>query len=102
VLQRHPQVQWIIFQPMAGGWYELRCEACGGQATLHGSRADAFTRAHAQHQSASPTHRGLGDAVAAVAKPLARLMGRPESCLPCEQKRHALNAAVPAVPFWRR
>lgn len=98
-MQRHPAVQWIVFQPVQGGVH-LRCEACGATATLAPSQADAFSRQHAQHRSASPTHLGLGDVVAKVAQPVARMLRRPESCTPCEQRKHALNAVMPAV--WRR
>jgi hypothetical protein len=40
---------------------------------------------------------GLGDAVAVVAKPVARALGLPEDCLPCQQRQAALNAAGNAV-----
>jgi len=88
-----------VFRPVPGG-VQLRCEVCGATATLIPSQADEFSRQHAQHRSASPTHMGLGDVVAKVAQPVARMLGRPDTCTPCEKRKQALNAALPA--FWRR
>lgn len=97
--KRHPAVPWIVFQPVPGG-VTLRCEVCNATATLTPQQADAFARQHAAHRSASPTHMGLGDVVAKVAQPVARALGRTETCLPCERKKHALNSLVPRA--WRR
>jgi hypothetical protein len=35
---------------------------------------------------------GLGDAVEAVAKPIARALGLPEDCEPCKRRKAHLNA----------
>lgn len=79
----------------------MRCEACGAATTAASpQQADAFSHAHAQHRSASATHLGLGDAVAKVAQPIARVLGRPTSCTPCEARKAGLNRMVPN--FWRR
>lgn len=62
-------------------------ESVGNRAELEG-----FARAHARHQSASPTHMGLGDAVAAVTRRLGI-----EPCAPCEERRYRLNQFVPQL-----
>lgn len=41
---------------------------------------------------------GLGDAVAAVAQPIARALGLPEDCEPCKRRRAKLNR----IRLWGR
>jgi hypothetical protein len=90
-------VPWVLVG-VQGGAYVASCQVCG--ATAHGGDAaiNAFADAHAQHTSPSPTHFGMGDLVASTAKMLG--LGKP--CTPCEQRRQALNNAIPQVPFLRR
>lgn len=64
---------------------------------MHDGHLEAFMSAHQAHQSASPTHMGAGDVVAAATK---RLGMTP--CSPCEARRRALNQLVPRVPLFRR
>lgn len=95
--QRHPSAQWIVFQLAPGGIVAIGCEICRVEARLSLAQADAFTRQHATHQSASPTHLGLGDLVAKAAQPVARALGVPTNCAPCEARKHALNNLAPRV-----
>ncbi len=74
--------------------------ACRTEAVLTPEGSRRFIVAHSSHQSQSPTHLGLGDVVAKVAAPVARVLGLPAQCTPCEARKAALNARVPA--FWRR
>lgn len=73
---------------------EIHCEWCRVGGPMSKAQAIAFVREHA--------HSGAGDAVAAVAKPIARMLGLKENCTPCEQRRRALNAALPWPRLVRR
>lgn len=83
-----PWVTWI--EPRLGeSGFQLHCGACGQSAvTYSDGGVHDFARDHSVHRSGRGF--GLGDAVAAVAKPVARAMGR-EPCTPCERRRHMLN-----------
>lgn len=92
-----PAVPWVLVQNQ-GSYIHCYCKICGLRAhavTEHD--LDAFMDAHEAHQSASPTHLGAGDVIAAATK---RLGVTP--CSPCEARRRALNQAIPRVPFFRR
>jgi len=93
--------QWLTVQPQLGGYY-VACSICRVAGTLAPAEAQHFAQQHSVHRSASPTHFGAGDAVAAFAKPVARAFGMPENCTPCEARRRMLNRMVPAVPWFRR
>lgn len=101
MLAKHPQFEWIFTRRTLGG-FELHCALCRTGAILTQDQAAQFINQHSAHRSSSPTHHGAGDALAAVAKPLARLFGRKAGCLPCERRRAQMNQAMPAVPFLRR
>ena len=93
----HPNVSWIECHdagPSAPARFLCVCRVCGAQQQEYGSgqAADLFARAHAAHQSASPTHYGLGDL---VAKATGALGIKP--CSPCEARRRAMNGAFPQV-----
>jgi hypothetical protein len=90
-------VPWVLVG-VHGSALVAQCQACG--ASTHGSEAavNAFADAHAQHTSSSQTHYGMGDLVASTAK----MLGLNKPCTPCEQRRQALNNAIPQVPFLRR
>lgn len=90
-LQRFPGIPWVHFAPRGAGFY-VRCTACRMESVGNGAEMQGFARAHASHQSQSPTHRGLGDAVAA----LTHRMGI-EPCAPCEARRYRLNQLVPQL-----
>jgi hypothetical protein len=76
----------------------VSCSVCGARAAVHPAAAEAVVAQHRAHQGA-PGRYGAGDLVAAVAKPIARVLGR-QPCTPCEQRRHALNRLAPAL--WPR
>lgn len=91
-----PEIPWVLVAPVAElGWateYEVMCTVCGARGHVAGGELTyAFARAHQAH-TAGPRSIGLGDAVAAVAKPIARFFGQ-KPCTPCEARRHALNNA---------
>lgn len=89
------QIPWVLVEPSHAG-YNVRCEVCGVGGIATPEQVPPFVQAHAQHRS--PQGFGLGDAIAAIAKPIARAFGQKEPCTPCEARRRALNAAVPRVP----
>lgn len=77
--------------------YSASCSVCGAVATGSLEHVNAFADQHREHTSADPTHYGAGDLVAAFTK----RMGIP-GCTPCEQRRRAMNQAIPRVPWMRR
>ena len=95
-MQRHPQVQWILWQQTAGG-FTARCEACGVTVSTSSPQGvDAFATDHQAHASPSAGHYGAGDLVARATKALGI-----EPCTPCEARRRQLNGLFPRV-FPRR
>jgi hypothetical protein len=94
-MQRHPQVQWVIFQAGPRG-IDVRCEVCGAAAgSLNPAGLHQFAGAHRQHVSRATGHYGAGDMVARATKALGM-----ETCTPCEKRRMMLNGMMPRV--WRR
>ena len=91
------QIPWVLVQQngVALGAY---CEVCHQQTAGSPQQIAQFAQAHANHQG-NQGHLRLGDAVAAIAKPIAQAFGR-QPCTPCEARRRALNTAVPNP--WRR
>lgn len=89
------RVPWIQVQPVRGG-YHVTCSVCGVGGVTHQQGAEQFVREHEAHRSAAPGYMGAGDAVARVAKPVARAFGM-EDCTPCEKRREALNRLVPRL-----
>jgi len=85
------EVPWVLVGLVPGG-FEVYCEVCssGGLQVSKQGIAD-FASAHSAHQAPRGSLR-LGDAVAAVAKPVARAMGLDQSCTPCEARRRMLNS----------
>lgn len=96
----HPDVPWVYVEQVEidPPEYTIFCQVCGRGGLASAPAADAFLAAHAAHQSASPTHQGMGDVIARAAKAI----GFDTPCTPCEQRRRALNNAVPRMPFFRR
>ena len=90
----HPNVSWVSCNVLGPGIFQCACTVCGARMAQAGSNqaADAFARTHAAHQSAAPTHYGLGDL---VAKATGALGIKP--CSPCEARRRAMNGAFPQV-----
>jgi len=96
---------WVLAGPHPSGAVPYgapmcvaQCQVCAATYEGYCEQLGDFADAHAAHQSASPTHQGAGDLVAQLAKSL----GFQKPCTPCEQRRQALNAALPHVPFFRR
>lgn len=91
---QHPNVSWITCDAIAGGLFVCRCDVCGVamQGPAPAMQADAFARAHAAHESASPTHYGLGDLAARATSAIGI-----KPCSPCEARRRALNGLMPQV-----
>lgn len=89
-------VPWV-FVGVQGQTLVAQCQACGAEGAGDEATINAFADQHAAHTSSSPTHYGAGDLVATTAK----LLGF-TGCAPCEQRRMAMNQAVPAVPFLTR
>ena len=103
MFQPHPDVPWVAVgeaQTYAGGMvaYQAQCQICQAEILGDADSVDLFASAHASHVSSSPTHLGMGDLVSKLAKSL----GFVKPCTPCEERRQAMNAAVPRVPFTRR
>lgn len=85
-----PEIPWVWVQRRQG--YDVRCEVCGATAFDLGTEdVAAFAQGHRVHQAPQGSMR-LGDAVAAVAKPVARAFGMDPNCTPCEARRRAMNS----------
>jgi hypothetical protein len=84
-----PDIPWVQVCRGRGPDVFVACQACGEEGSLPAHEAAAFAGAHREH-SAGPDHVGLGDVIAAVAKPIAALFGQ-EPCTPCEARRRAAN-----------
>lgn len=94
-MNRHPQVQWIFWQPTTQG-FVARCQACGvGVAVGSPQEVDAFAAQHQQHQSSVQGYYGAGDLVARATGALGL-----KHCTPCEARQHQLNQRFPRL--WRR
>lgn len=89
-----PEIPWVLIEadPQSGhAPYWLHCEVCGGEGSGGLVQAQQFAAAHRVHAAPQGSFR-LGDAFAAVAKPVARAFGLEENCTPCEAKRRRMNA----------
>jgi hypothetical protein len=96
-----PDPQWVYVKVVQGAIY-CWCEVCEAQSgPTNDEGLDAFATAHVEHQSASPSHMGLGDAATPLLTQLGKALGI-EHCTPCERRRMALNNMMPSVPFTRR
>lgn len=94
-MQQHPQIPWISFERIGAG-VRVQCRACGGQTgVVTPAAADAFSRQHAEHQSAAAGHYGMGDVIARATKAVGI-----KPCTPCEARRQKLNQWLPRV--WQR
>lgn len=91
---QHPNVAWISCNILRPGVFQCSCSVCGAGMGAPGTNqaADLFARAHAQHQSTSPTHLGAGDLVAKLTGALGI-----KPCTPCQARQRALNEAFPRV-----
>lgn len=94
-MNRHPQVQWVLWQPTTAG-FVVRCSACGAQGSVGTPQlVDTFAAQHQEHRSPAQGHYGAGDLVARATSALGI-----QPCTPCEARRAALNQALPKL--WRR
>jgi hypothetical protein len=85
-----PDIPWVSVGSGSGGIFVATCEVCGLRSSGQAQAVDAFALAHAEHVAPEGSWR-LGDAVARLAKPVAKALGRP-TCTPCAQRQYALNA----------
>jgi hypothetical protein len=92
-----PSVPWVLVKPQ-GPDLLVGCAVCGEKVAMAPEDVDAFAAEHVEHEAPEGSLR-LGDAMAAVAKPIARLLGRKPACSPCEARRRAMNAIV-MRRFW--
>lgn len=81
---------WVTCGRTSDRW-ECVCTGCGAEAVTSDGAHQSFLEGHAGCGGAT----GLGDVVAAVAKPVARAVGLPADCVPCARRRAKLNRAVP-------
>jgi len=84
------EIPWVLVGPWQG---QLRatCEVCGQGGTGDANGVSSFAHQHRVHDAPQGSMR-LGDAVAAIAKPIARAIGLDEGCTPCEARRRYLNS----------
>jgi hypothetical protein len=84
--------------------FKLQCNGCGITVIANTAQQDRqFQLAHMrcpELRPAAETHYGLGDIIAAVAAPIARIFRRDPHCAPCEERKQLANATFPKV--WRR
>jgi hypothetical protein len=87
--QRYPGAQNVLYKSSPRGGFDLYDELSGEQAWAPdaGGIRD-FALDH-------PAYYGGGDLVAKVAKPVARMLGMPENCSPCQQRQALLNQLFP-------
>jgi hypothetical protein len=85
------QIPWVLVDARGNGVFDLYCEICGDGRLQRGAAvASTFAEAHRVHRAPQGSLR-LGDAFAAVAKPVARAFGADPNCAPCEARRRAMN-----------
>lgn len=82
---------WIKIDRFPGGAV-LSCTACDAGGRLTGHAVEQFIEAHTDHTSPTPTHYGAGDVVARATQALGI-----KKCSGCEQRRVALNRAIPKI-----
>ena len=87
-----PEIPWVLVAHHAGtGSYAAACQVCRAQIDGLGQAQIAqFAQTHRVHQAPAGSMR-LGDAVAAIAKPIAKAVGMDPNCTPCEARRRMLN-----------
>lgn len=89
----------MTISPAGGRFFSAYCTVCNDRTTGNARTVQIFETQHAAHQSTASGFGGLGDAVAAVAKPVARAFGK-QPCAPCEARRRKLNELAPR--FYRK
>jgi hypothetical protein len=88
-----PEIPWVLvhtYPDGSYGGYAFNCEVCGDRNVGTHAALTNFASAHRLH-AAPQGSLGIGDAVAAVAKPFARAVGIDPNCTPCEARRRMLN-----------
>lgn len=90
----------ILAQPMGVG-VQYTCTRCRGSVIATAPwQAQRFVQHHSVCMGAAPGYYGMGDAVAAVAQPVARAVGLDPECAPCKQRQSWLNRLMPRL--WRQ
>jgi hypothetical protein len=87
-----PEIPWVLVgqYDQHGPLFLAACDVCREQAIVDADQIPEFASLHRVHQAPRGSFR-LGDAVAAVAKPIARAFGMDSTCTPCEARRRMLN-----------
>ncbi len=86
-----PDIPWVLVE-LGSGAAMVECEICQArQIVTNVTAVNGFAAAHRVHTAPEGSLR-LGDAFAAVAKPVARAFGLAPNCTPCEARRRAMNA----------
>jgi hypothetical protein len=88
------EIPWVLvhtYPDGSFGGYAFNCDVCGDRNVGNLPALQSFAAAHRVHQAPRGSMR-LGDAFAAVAKPVARAVGIDPNCTPCEARRRAMNA----------
>jgi hypothetical protein len=84
------EIPWVLVEPHPQGGLGVLCDVCGEEGYLStAGEVSQFAAHHVRHQAPAGSLR-LGDAVAAVAGPVARAFGK-APCTPCEARRRSLN-----------
>lgn len=88
-----------------GTGLQLTCQGCGASVIVGAPwQSQQFQAVHAgcapRLAPVDPGYYGMGDAVAAVARPIARVVGVDPNCAPCQQRQRELNRWFPRL--WRR
>jgi hypothetical protein len=93
-------MQHILVRPMGVG-VQLTCAYCGASIICGAEwQKQKFVAHHAHCTGAQPGYYGFGDAVAAMAQPVARAVGFDPNCSACKQRRGWLNRLFPRL--WPR
>jgi hypothetical protein len=89
-MYQHPNVPWIQFRPVQGGFEVYDTRAGDGVFVTNEMHLHQF----AAERASAGGMGGLGDAVAAVAEPIARAFGK-APCTPCARRKAMLNGMAP-------
>lgn len=90
---RHPRVPWVEVEPAEDGGFAVGDTRTGERFWVPDT---AGVERFAADRSASVGYRGAGDVAAAIAAPIARLLGL-KDCLPCAERQQDWNQRYPEV-----
>ena len=90
-MQRYSEtLPWVTVERARDGTFYVNCDVCGAPGEgLSIEDVHRYAAAHRAHTAPRGTF-GIGDAVHAVAGPIAKAFGK-APCTPCEARRHAMN-----------